>query len=134
MAQHRQQTKQTPSLPGKTVYLLKLKRQPERYTSGLLKAMEEHSDDVDQKTPALCSPLLLIHIACSFAERSLYTHLEPWVLQMSCKCFKGTSISKSPALKPSRGQYESPTGFNIFVYSESCCLMVWLQVSLMKNQ
>ena len=71
MAQHRQQTKQTPSLPVKTVYLFKLELKPRRYISRLLEAMEVSTqENVDQETPALCSPLVSIQIACSFLKEA----------------------------------------------------------------
>lgn len=125
MAGDRQQTKQIPSLPLETVYLLKLQLQPERHTSGLLEAMDEPSENVDQETTALCSPLGSIQIAYSFPGRSVYTHLEVRFLQL----LQGDT-SKSPGLEPSRLQYCSSTGLYAFAYLETYCLMVWLQISL----
>lgn len=91
------------SMPMKTVYLLKLELQLQRHTSGLLEAMEEHSDNADQETPVLCSLLASRDISCSFLEKSLSSHLEVLFWQL----LQG-DISKSPGLGASRPQYGDP--------------------------
>lgn len=88
-------------------------------------AATECPEKVGQGMPALCSPSALLWFASNSQKRAYTLVWSP----KYCKYHPSCS-SRSPGLEVSRIYDCSPTELYIFEYFESCCMRIWLPISL----